>query len=87
MELKIGTRGSRLALAQTRWVARRLEEAQPGLVCREVDVYKRQGVASSTKFIMKVEAPEAPEETETEAQPEAPKLTLWQRIKNLFGLG
>ena len=42
-------------------------------------------MASSTKFIMKVEAPEAPEETE--AQPEAPKLTLWQRIKNLFGLG
>jgi len=35
MELKIGTRGSRLALAQTRWVARRLEEARPGLVCRE----------------------------------------------------
>lgn len=46
-----------------------------------------EGVASSTKFIMKVEAPEAPEETEAEAQPEAPKLTLWQRIKNLFGLG
>ena len=36
MELKIGTRGSRLALAQTRWVARRLEAARPGLVCREV---------------------------------------------------
>jgi len=31
MRLRLGTRGSQLALAQSRWVARRLEESWPGL--------------------------------------------------------
>lgn len=52
-----------------------------------------EGVKASVKFVMKVEGPEAPEESEAPAgqqqaaQPDAPpaeKASFWQRIKNLF---
>ena len=41
-ELVIATRGSKLALAQARWTARRLEEIQPGLSVR-LQVIKTRG--------------------------------------------
>jgi hydroxymethylbilane synthase len=36
LRLRIGTRGSELALVQTRWVAERLRAAVPGLAIEEV---------------------------------------------------
>ena len=36
MKIRIGTRTSELALTQTRWVAARLQELEPGLEVEEV---------------------------------------------------
>lgn len=42
VELVVGSRGSELALRQTRWVIDRLEKATPGLICR-VEIIRTTG--------------------------------------------
>ena len=50
MPLRVGTRGSDLALAQTRWVADRLREAHPSLTLEEVVITTHGDTATDQKF-------------------------------------
>lgn len=48
--LRLGTRGSDLALWQSRWFARRLEAAHPGLVIEEVILQTHGDIATTQRF-------------------------------------
>ncbi len=50
MKLRIGTRGSDLALWQTRWVAERLKTAHPGLEIEEVIIKTHGDVVTDAGF-------------------------------------